>query len=131
MNFPDHTKLVVSADGYSVSATLVSIEGAMAMAVNNVIPSGMLSNRQVFALSTAQMVQLSRNPSTNDQVTRLLRANMIEEKLEFLGQLLDQWIGGGGLGCARTTDSRLQWEGLWARDSVKSEWTTVGRHGGD
>lgn len=56
---------------------------------------------------------------------------MVEEKLVFLLQILDQWIEGGGLGCARF-DEKLQWQGLWVQEHArKIDWVTVGRLGGD
>jgi len=61
----------------------------------------------------------------------IVNANMFEQKLEFLVHVLEQWIGGGGLGCAEV-DEKLQWHGLWVKEHArKMDWVTVGRLGGD
>lgn len=104
----------------------------MAMAAQNALPSGALGNRQVLTLPIEKLIQVTRRATVTDQVTSLLRANMIEEKLEFVGEVLDQWIRGGGLGCSQDGDVQLKWDGLCAKEhAAKVEWTTVGRHGAD
>lgn len=132
LHFPDHTKLVFSADGLHVSATLVSVEGAAAMAATNELPARLLRDREIIEHPIDALLSSSHSNAEEIRLAELVKANMFEEKLSFLLQVLDQWVGGGGLGCAQDTDDRLQWEGLWVKDhSKKVDWVTVGRHGGD
>jgi len=57
---------------------------------------------------------------------------MFRQKLEFLLQVVNQWIAGGGLGCMLPGEEQLQWTGSWVKDHAKKiDWITVGRHGGD
>ncbi|PSK60803.1 hypothetical protein B9Z65_953 [Elsinoe australis] len=130
LHFPDHTKLVLSADGMYISATMVSIEGAQAMAEHNELPAGMLRDRQVLVDSTESFLQAARSSKTSDVTTQLVRANMLEEKLEFLVRVVDQWTTAGGIGCSQSGDEQLRWDGLWVKDHAKKvDWITVGRFG--
>lgn len=115
-----------------ISATMVSIEGAQAMAEHNELPAGMLRDRQVLVDSTESFLQAARSSKTSDVTTQLVRANMLEEKLEFLVRVVDQWTTAGGIGCSQSGDEQLRWDGLWVKDHAKKvDWITVGRFGGD
>ncbi|KAF2151122.1 kinase-like protein [Myriangium duriaei CBS 260.36] len=132
LHFPDHTKLVFSADGLYISATLVSEQGAAAMSAQNELPAELLRDRQVLAHSTESFLQAARSSSASNATARLVRANMLEEKLLFVVQVLDQWTQAGGVGCSKEGDARLRWDGLWVKDHAKKvDWITVGRYGGD
>ena len=62
----------------------------------------------------------------------MVEANMVEEKMQLLLQILDQWISGGGLGRTGVEEERLQWQGSWVNEHArKIDWVTVGRLGGD
>ncbi|GAM82152.1 hypothetical protein ANO11243_001310 [Dothideomycetidae sp. 11243] len=132
LHFPDHTKLVFSADGLYISATLVSEEGAAAMLTQHELPTELLRDRQVLQLSTESFLQACRTSSTSNATARVVKANMLEEKLMFVVQVLEQWTRAGGVGCSKEGDERLLWNGLWVKDHAKKvDWITVGRHGGD
>jgi len=61
------------------------------------------------------------------------KANMLREKLEFIIEVMSQWIAGGGLGCSPEGRPRIKWNGprLDEGSGKKEEWITVGRFGGD
>lgn len=101
------------------------------MAANNELPARLLRDREIHNHSLHKLLHGSQAGS-DDDFANIVRANMFEEKLEFLLQVLDQWLDGQGLGCAGSGNERLQWTGLWAKDHAKKvDWVTVGRFGGD
>lgn len=101
------------------------------MAANNELPARLLRDREILSQSVHKLLHGSQAGSEDD-FADIVRANMFEQKLEFLLQVLDQWLEGRGLGCAGPGSERLQWNGLWAKDHAKKvDWVTVGRSGGD
>jgi len=102
------------------------------MAETHELPARLLRDREVLNQPVETLLTASRSESGASALTEIVRANMFEEKLRFLLQIVDQWIGGGGLGCSRVGDEQLQWNGLWVKDHAKKvDWVTVGRYGGD
>ncbi|KAJ9624937.1 Cell cycle serine/threonine-protein kinase cdc5/MSD2 [Taxawa tesnikishii (nom. ined.)] len=132
LHFPDHTKFVFSADGLHASATLVSVEGVATIAANNDLPMKMLRDREILTFPVHTLLYGSRSSAAQASFGEVVRANMFEEKLQFLQQILEQWLGGGGVGCQGDVEHRLQWNGLWVNEHArKIDWITVGRYGGD
>jgi len=102
------------------------------MAETHELPARLLRDREVLNQSVETLLTASRSSSGSSALTEIVRANMFEEKLEFLLRIVDQWIDGGGLGCSGNTHEQLQWDGLWVKDHAKKvDWVTVGRYGGD
>lgn len=127
MHFPDHTKLVLSPDATYVSATLVPEEGVTAIRDSHEIPNTYLRDRRVMMHSTDTFLKFSRSSSTSDANVRLFKANMLAEKLEFLSQVVDQWIEAGGVGYSSPSAAHLTWDQQWVTSLAKSDWATVGR----
>lgn len=101
------------------------------MAMHHELPHDLLSGRKVLAMTTEAIVRNARSTTANE-TSELLKANMLEEKLKFLLQTVEQWLSGGGLGCSGPNDERLKWSGLWVQgQNKKVDWVTVGRRGGD
>ena len=130
-HFPDHTKLVVSADGTHISATCISPEAASYLASNSDLLPHHVSSREVFADSVALMLHDGGRVRA-----RIVKANALVEKLGFVRDVVGQWVRNGGLGRLDEDESgkgeRLYWEGLCVRDGAKKmDRVTVGRLGGD
>lgn len=68
---------------------------------------------------------------------RLVKANQLQQKLEFVLNVVSQWVGNSGLGRLDEDETecgeKLYWEGLSVKDGNvrKVERVTVGRFGGD
>jgi len=113
------------------SATLVPVEGVTAIQQSNELPTRLLRERETLAHPTHSMLYGSQPGRGQRMFAEKVKANMVEAKLVFLLQILEQWIEGGGLGCAKR-DEKLQWQGLWVQEHArKIDWVTVGRLGGD
>lgn len=131
IHFPDHTKLVFSPQGTHVSATLVSVEGVAAIEQTNNLPLRLLREREVLMESTHSILYGSQSGRGQKGFAGVVKANMVEQKMRMVKEIVEQWIAGGGLGCGQC-DDRFQWQGPSVSDhSKKSDWVTVGRYGGD
>lgn len=139
VHFPDHTKLVLSRDGTTISATCLTVEAA-----SQISQSGDLSPQQInqrVVLADAVHALLFEGTRVRQ---RMVRANQLADKLVFVRDAVDQWVKNGGLGRLDGDDDdedgdvvgeKLAWQGL----SVNKEGTarnkvdrvTVGRYGGD
>ena len=65
---------------------------------------------------------------------RVVKANALQEKLEFVLSVVEQWISNDGLGRLDegSNGEKLYWEGLMAKGVArKVDRVTVGRYGGD
>ena len=69
--------------------------------------------------------------SSSFQMRKVIEANMLESKLEFIIRLMDRWSAAGGIGCLPPEAQKLQWEGPQLTSGKKADWVTVGRFGGD
>lgn len=133
VHFPDHTKIVLSADGTTISATLLSVDAASHLAAHGELLAQHVNSREVHAGSVRTLLFESARP-----VARVVRANQLAEKLAFVLKIAGQWAGNGGLGRLDEDDQayngvKLSWDGLTVKDSARKavERVTVGRHGGD
>lgn len=107
------------------------VEGVNAIELTNELPSRLLKGRETMMHSIHALLYGSQSGRGQKSFAEIIKANMVEQKLAFVLDVLDQWIKGGGLG-RTATDERLQWQGLWVNDHVrKIDWNTVGRLGGD
>lgn len=91
----------------------------------------MLRDREVLAYPIHSLLYATKSRDRHSTVAEMVSANMFEEKMKFLREILEQWLEGGGLGRG-SDDERLQWNGLWVNEHArKIDWVTVGRYGGD
>ena len=126
MHFPDHTKLVLSASGALVSATLISSEAATHLAQHGDLLPVHVSSREVFADSTFALLYEGGRVRQ-----RTVKANAVREKLAFVQEVVGQWMQCGGLGKLRDGDG-LSWSGPVAGEGKgREDRVTVGRIGGD
>jgi serine/threonine protein kinase len=134
VHFPDHTKLVLSADGTVVSATVLGVDAAAHLAAHGDLLPQHVTTRQVLADGVAALLFEGGRIRQ-----RLVRANHIAEKLAFVRDVVAQWIANSGLGRLDGDDDDdgdaargISWEGLTVKDNAKKvDRVTVGRYGGD
>jgi hypothetical protein len=125
VNFPDHTKLVISADGKYVSFTCLPTDGISHLERTGDLPLRFVRSRQVIFGSPSYLLH---GTSTDAAVTQ---ANMFTAKLQFLYNLVSLWVAGGGLGCRPENKQWPKWTGPQLEDAGgrKVDWITVGRFG--
>ncbi|KAK4498716.1 hypothetical protein PRZ48_009226 [Zasmidium cellare] len=130
VHFPDHTKLVLSPTGTHISATLLSVEATTHLSRSGDLLPAHVASRQVFADSIPSLLFDGGRVRQ-----RLVKANQLSQKLEFVLDVVSQWVGNEGLGRLDEDEGgeKLYWEGLTVRDQNvrKVERVTVGRFGGD
>ena len=132
VHFPDHTKLVLSADGTLVSATVISAEAAAHLRAEGELLPAHIAGREVLGDTVRGLLHESGRARA-----RVVRANEVERKLGFVVEVVGQWIANGGLGRLDAdedvgTGEKLCWEGMMVKDQArKVERVTVGRFGGD
>ncbi|KAK5134643.1 hypothetical protein LTR08_006299 [Meristemomyces frigidus] len=128
VHFPDHTKLVLSASGTHISATCISPEAAAYLASHSDLLPHHVSSREVHADGIQALLHESGRVRA-----RIVQANALVEKLEFVSQVVGQWIEEGGIGrLCEEGGGKLYWEGLCVKDGArKVDRVTVGRFGGD
>jgi hypothetical protein len=71
--------------------------------------------------------------SGGEGLVEVTEANLLQEKLRFVIEVVGQWVAGGGLGCSPERAQRTRWNGPQQKEGSgrKEEWITVGRFGGD
>lgn len=132
VHFPDHTKLVLSADGKHLSFTALSLEATQHLAQNGDLQPQHVNSRQLYQDSVHSLLHEGGRVRL-----RVLKANQLQEKLNFLQQVVGQWAGNEGLGKLDEDfvegSEKLVWRGMAVRDqnARKVERVTVGRRGGD
>ena len=128
IHFPDHTKLVISADGQLVSATCISTEAAAYLSANNDLLPHHVSSREIFADTIYSLLHEGGRIRS-----RTVKANALPAKLGWVAEVVGQWVGNGGMGKMDEDrgGEKIYWEGMTVKDCRKSDRATVGRYGGD
>ena len=148
-NFPDHTKVLISADGSWCDFYHLPIDSARDLKEKGVLPSKALDDRQhlSFPLQTLLnfVVKPSRVPTKattrkrvdiDPSIQGIPEANDFRKKVEFIRQVVKEWVYHGGLGNSdMRPETRLRWNGQRERVNVKAPykhvWVTVGARSGD
>lgn len=132
VHFPDHTKLVLGADGLHCSATLLSTTACAHLADRADLLAEHVNDREVHADCTAAL--LHEGPRARH---RLVAANGLQQKLQFVFEVVGQWVRNGGMGrldeeMEQQKEGRVFWEGPAVKTCARNvETITVGRFGGD
>lgn len=129
VHFPDHTKLVLSAAGQTISATVLSVEATSYLSQHGELLPQHVNGRSVLADGVHAMLFEGGRVRQ-----RIVKANQLAEKLAFVQDVVAQWVANSGLGRLDedVDGEKLYWEGLTVRDSLKkTDRVTVGRYGGD
>lgn len=126
INFPDHTKLVISNDGAWLDFYHLPISVAYHVQAGGHASVANLADRSVLAYPTSVMLTgVYRSHKYLDVVT----ANQLGDKLAFVKYVVGLWSTEGGLGCMGPKKG-VKWEGM-KEEGSKLVWVTVGAKGGD
>ena len=126
INFPDHTKLVLSHDGTWLDFYHLSVQAAQTLKRGEMLEAASLVERSVLRYPTAVMLSGSYRGHDFHQ---LITENQLTQKLAFMKDVVGIWHEAGGLGCMGGK-SGMRWEGM-SEKGGKLVWVTVGAHGGD
>ncbi|KKY26475.1 putative serine threonine protein [Phaeomoniella chlamydospora] len=135
-NFPDHTKLVLYENGAYLD--LYHLQAADAIQLNhtgNVSPRA-LERRRLMTIRVSDVIAKIEDPSGSSSRLRsiekdVLTSNQVEQKLQWIRDVMDIWIKEGGLGKMGSMEAKIWWKGLQEGGRGKLVWVTVGREGGD
>lgn len=121
---------MLSASGTHISATCISPEAAAYLSSHSDLLPHHVSSREVFADTISGLIHEGGRVRA-----RIVKANQIAEKLQFVLDVVEQWERNRGLGrldADAGSDCKLYWEGLCVKDGArKVDRVTVGRYGGD
>lgn len=129
VHFPDHTKIVLSASGQVVSATVLTPEATSHLSHNGELLPQHVTNREILADSVRALLFEGGRVRQ-----RIVKANQLSAKLNFIQEVVSQWIDNNGLGRLDEDQggAKLAWEGLTVKENkTKVDRVTVGRYGGD
>lgn len=128
MNFPDHTKLVLSSDAGYCRFICLPLEGTTLLKETGEVPWKCIKDRHFLYGSLQQFLYGSADKT--DAYKAITEGNSLRLKLEFIISVLDGWIEGGGIGCL-AEPTKYNWTGPQLEDNKKLDWASVGRYGGD
>ncbi|CZS98326.1 related to protein kinase CDC5 [Rhynchosporium agropyri] len=147
-NFPDHTKIILSADGTWCDLYHLPLEAARDLAVNGTISASALDDRRVLSYPVQTLLNFMSKPSRVGKSTTRKRpeidpmiqgipqANEFRKKIDFIKSVVNEWTTNGGIGLSDTSiGGRLRWNGMRELINVKVPykhvWVTVGGRGSD
>ena len=125
-NFPDHTKLVVSADGTWLDFYHLPTQAAKALKTGKFLEAGALAARSVLCYPTKVLLSGSYR---GHEFKQLVKENELESKVSFVRDIVGLWAKEGGLGCMGKKKG-VKWKGM-LEEGGKLVWVTVGAKGGD
>lgn len=126
VNFPDHTKIVISDDGAWLDFYHLPVAAAYDVQSGGYVDAASLADRSVLSYPTSVMLSgVYRSHKFIDVVT----ANQLGAKLGFVKDVVGLWSSEGGLGCMGKKKG-VKWEGM-KEEGSKLVWVTVGAKGGD
>lgn len=144
-NFPDHTKIVISANGAWCDFYHLPLEAARDLSENGTISPAALDDRQRLSYPLQTLLNFMtkptrsttrRRPDIDPMIQGIPQANDFRKKIEFIRLVVREWVTNGGLGNSNMEpEGRLRWTGCREIHNVKSPykhvWVTVGARKGD
>lgn len=147
-NFPDHTKIVISADGVWCDFYHLSLEAALDLSVKGTISGTALDDRQHLSYPLQTLLNFASKPTRSVKSTTRKRpeidpmvqgipsANDFRKKVEFIRSAVKEWVTNGGIGNSNMEPhGRLRWTGCREQINVKVPykhvWVTVGSRNND
>ncbi|TVY57109.1 Serine/threonine-protein kinase plo1 [Lachnellula cervina] len=147
-NFPDHTKIVISADGVWCDFYHLPLQAAQDLSSNGTIPAQALDDRQHLSYPLQTLLNFLAKPTRSGKSTMRKRpeidpmmqgipsANDFRKKIEFIRDVVKEWVSKGGIGNSNMEpNGRLKWLGCRETVSVKVPykhvWVTVGSRNND
>ncbi|KAI2468081.1 kinase-like protein [Annulohypoxylon bovei var. microspora] len=147
-NFPDHTKIVLDATGTWCHFWHLPQEAAEKLATTGELDETALDERAVLSYPLQTLLNFAakpairptrnatrKRPDINPMLQGIPAANDFRRKIEFIKNIIREWVTNGGLGNSKMTrEHRQQWTG--ARETVhsvptKHVWVTIGARWGD
>ncbi|MCJ1396972.1 Cell cycle serine/threonine-protein kinase cdc5/MSD2 [Xylographa trunciseda] len=126
-NFPDHTKLVLSAVDGGADFYHLSVSAALLLKKGRLLPKAALEERDVLSYPLGTL--LAGRCGDRD-FSAVVAANELVAKVRFVREVVGVWARNGGLGCMGKREMR--WEGLAeVGGRERAVWVTVGKGGGD
>lgn len=125
-NFPDHTKLVLSKDGRHCSFTCLPERAWNFVKQYDKFPASTLEERSILSQPVSSLLAA---PTRDNIEARRAQLNHLPLKLRFVIELMDQWLGNGGLGCLSEASPQLEWEGFRFDGDSKKENVVIGGSG--
>ncbi|RKF58617.1 putative serine threonine protein kinase [Erysiphe neolycopersici] len=139
-NFPDHTKIILSADGTWCDFYHLPIKAARDLEEKGILLPQTLDERQHLSYPLQTMLNFTirtirtrsnRQPEIDPKILDIPEANNLRLKIEFIVQCINEWTTNGGIGISDlSVEGRLRWSG--ARQKVdtkvpyKHVWVCVG-----
>ncbi|KAL5115295.1 Cell cycle serine/threonine-protein kinase cdc5/MSD2 [Pleosporales sp. CAS-2024a] len=128
VNFPDHTKLVLSADAGACRFLCLSMEAIAMMKGPGSLPWKYVKGRSQLTGSLQQLLYGSAEKV--DDYKKQTEANLLRSKIEFIYRLVAEWCKEGGIGCLVEPRDHV-WDGPQLEETKRLDWASVGRYGGD
>ena len=125
-NFPDHTKLVISADGTWLDFYHLPVSAAKVLRRGERLEASDLAERSVLCYPTDIML---RGQYEGHKFEEIINENELRQKVEFVKNIVGIWMKEGGLGCMGSRKG-LMWKGI-REVGGKAVWVSVGARGGD
>ena len=144
-NFPDHTKIVISACGTWCDFYHLPLEAARDLSLNGTLPASALDDRQRLSyplqtllnfMSKPSKSTTRRRPEIDPMIQGIPQANHFRKKIDFIRMVVKEWVTKGGLGNSNMEpEGRLRWTGCRELVNVKTPykhvWVSVGARNGD
>ncbi|KXJ95332.1 serine/threonine protein kinase [Microdochium bolleyi] len=147
-NFPDHTKIVLDAEGTWCHFWHLPQEAAEKLAASGELDESALDDRAVLSYPLQTLLNFATKPAVRPSRTTTRKrpeidpmlqgipaANHFRQKIEFIRGIIREWVVNGGIGNSRMSrEHRQQWTGC--RETVhsgpsKHVWVTIGARWGD
>ncbi|MCJ1417055.1 Cell cycle serine/threonine-protein kinase cdc5/MSD2 [Xylographa parallela] len=126
-NFPDHTKLVLSAIDGGADFYHLSVAAAILLKKGRLLPKAALEERDVLSYPLGVLLA---GLCEDKDFSAVIAANELVAKVRFVREVVGVWARNGGLGCMGKREMR--WEGLAeVGGRERAVWVTVGKGGGD
>ncbi|KAI1630562.1 kinase-like domain-containing protein [Biscogniauxia mediterranea] len=149
-NFPDHTKIVLDSTGTWCHFWHLPQEAAEKLATTGELDETALDERAVLSYPLQTLLNFAakpaairptrnaaarKRPEINPMMQGVPAANDLRRKIEFIRDIVREWVANGGLGNSHMDrERRLRWMGH--RETVhsgpsKHVWVTIGARWGD
>ncbi|KAL6920108.1 hypothetical protein ACHAPO_001029 [Fusarium lateritium] len=153
-NFPDHTKIVLDAQGHWCHFWHLPQDAAERLAATGTIGAAALDDRAMLSYPLQTLLNFHKPSATRTASVRSAKApartrleiapelqgipaaNDFRRKISFIRDVVREWVMNGGLGNSQMSrESRLRWGGH--RETISSHapqkhvWVTVGARWGD
>ncbi len=146
-NFPDHTKIVLDATGTWCHFWHLPEQAAKDLAETGTIGAEALDERGMLSYPLQTLLNFQakasrttttsrRRPEIAPEMQGLPTANDFRHKIEFIKNVIKEWVTNGGLGnSSMSRENRLRWTGC--RELVNTQipqkhvWVTIGARWGD